>query len=76
VDQYVSLKANQADVDLTFSLTDGQIDAVNAFLGTKANQIDMENNATRISVLDTDLSDNTHRINTLETNVEMLLPIV
>ena len=68
----LSLKANQADTDLAFSLTDGQIDAVNALLGTKANQLDMENTAILMSVLDTALSDNTHRINTLETNVESL----
>jgi len=72
VDASLSLKANQADTDLAFSLTDGQIDAVNALLGTKANQVDMENNAILISVLDTALSDNTHRINTLETNVDSL----
>ena len=72
VDASLNLKANQADVDLAFSLTDGQIDAVNALLGTKANQVDMENTATLISVLDTDLSDNTHRINTLHGNVETL----
>jgi len=71
VDVSLSLKANQADTDLAFSLTDGQIDAVNALLGTEANQVDMENTATLISVLDTALSDNAHRINTLETNVEM-----
>ena len=46
VDASLSLKADQADVDLAFSLTDGQIDAVNDLLGTKANQVDMENNAT------------------------------
>jgi len=72
VDASLSLKANQADTDLAFSLTDGQIDAVNALLGTKANHVDMENNAILISVLDTALSDNTRRINTLETNVDSL----
>ena len=49
----LSLKANQSDLDLALGLTEGQIDAVNVLLGTKANQVGMENNATRISVLDT-----------------------
>jgi len=43
-------KANQADIDKAFSLTDGQIDAVNALLDTKATQVDIENAAAIISV--------------------------
>jgi prefoldin subunit 5 len=68
----LSLKANQADTDLAFSLTDGQIDAVNALLGTKANQVDMENAAALISVLDTDLTDNVVRIDNIESNISIL----
>jgi len=63
----LSLKANQSDLDLALGLTEGQIDAMNVPLGTKANQVDMEKNATRISVLDTDL---TERIGVLETDLE------
>ena len=73
VDACLSLKADQADVDLAFSLTDGQIDALNDLLGTKANQVDMENNAALVSVLDTDLTDNVVRIDTVESNISILL---
>jgi len=70
IDACLSLKANQSDIDLALGLTEGQIATVNILLGNKADQVDMENNATLISVLDNDLTDKVVCIGVLETDLE------